>query len=103
MSARLEADDILFELGNLDAEPVVFFMEQHGATLEAWCPIDNGSQMRKFWKGETIREALEAAWLEIEPDRCPDHTDEPGPHHSDECCYYDDDPVLAAVPLPETK
>lgn len=23
-------------------------------------------------------------------DICPNHTDEAGPHHSTECCYYDD-------------
>lgn len=25
----------------------------------------------------------------LDPDPCPNHTDEPGPHHSDICCYYD--------------
>lgn len=27
-------------------------------------------------------------------DRCPNHTDEFGPHHSIECCYHDDEPTV---------
>jgi len=30
-------------------------------------------------------------------DACPNHTEECGPHHSRECCYYDDEPETIQV------
>ena len=61
-SDGLDVDELLelMILGN--REPVVFYMPEHGATVEAWCAADHtGSSYRRHWKGEGIRDALAAA------------------------------------------
>lgn len=55
----MNADELIRRLVDDEREPVVFWMEQHGATVEVWS--GTGFGYRCCFKGDTIAEAAQQA------------------------------------------